>query len=285
MSKVNEHFEDPQLKKAVQRVWCAGRAPQGLRDRVEKIVDPSYACRCGRMTAMAITLAAVIAAAGFTWMHSSAPIAFANVSPPENAIAGLIRTHDYCCKAADHHLVPDIAANDFPTIGRKFSSDLKVPVISTALPNWQFAGAGGCPVWGHESAHLLYRSGVQRLSIFSLPAADFALGQAGGDFETTIDGHHLAGFVRDGGLYCVVADSPDGTVTDLQANQLRNELRDDFSQSVVFVTPGRVPQVIPAEVVLLVSNVRHNLPHLPTLATLSPQQWIVYHPTHDGFRY
>ena len=45
------------------------------------------------------------------------------------------------------------------------------------------------------------------------------------DLEATWPGHPIAGFVKDGGLYCLVGSSPDNTLTARQLDEMRDRLR------------------------------------------------------------
>jgi hypothetical protein len=182
-------------------------------------------------------LAALVLISGglFAW-HLMGPH---DAALPDDVAINMVKTHDFCSAAPDHHLIRGVGPDDFVAIGQKLAADLKVPILSTPVDNWQFAGAGRCMVWGHESGHLLYRNGAETLSVFTLPAKDFGLSAASENYDATVNGHHIAGFVNAGGLYCVVMYAPDGSVNESQAMALRDHLRDAFDKDTVAVDDPR----------------------------------------------
>jgi hypothetical protein len=240
---VEENFiNDPRLKAAVKRIWSDDAAPPALRDRVQQILAESAPPATPRWAAYAIAASLLVAASVVTWLPwSYSPGVLADEPLPQTVAQSMVLTHDRCCQARDHHLLKGVRGDDFAAIGRRLSGDLHVPVLSTPLADWQFAGAGPCPVWGHESAHLLYREGARTLSVFSIPARDFALGTQDQRYAATLDTHQLAGFVRDGGLYCVVANSPDGQISADQVARLRDRLLNSFTADSFTAAPAAPP--------------------------------------------
>jgi hypothetical protein len=222
-------LNDQRLKAAVKRIWSADAAPPELRARVQQMLSGAAvpARSTSRWTGYAIAALVLLAASTVTWI----PWNWGDEALPPTVAASMVLTHDRCCGARDHHLLRGVGPDDFAAIGRKLSGDLGVPV------HWQFAGAGPCPVWGHESAHLLYRDGMQTLSVFSIPAKDFALGNDSQRYAATLDTHRLAGFVHDGGLYCVVANSPDGQISAAEVSRLRDQLLNSFSADSYTAAP------------------------------------------------
>ncbi|MGD1277439.1 MAG: hypothetical protein ABR964_09465 [Tepidisphaeraceae bacterium] len=160
---------------------------------------------------------------------------------PRQLAADMIATHDRCCLAKDHHRIKGVNGDDYVAMGQILTRHLKVPIISTAVAPWQFAGAGVCPVGGHPTAHYLYRHGAQAMSVFSIPAAVFSMNEEGENYDASQRGHELAGFVKSGGLYCVVVSASDGSATASQAKQLRDQLRDSFARATVTAWSGQGP--------------------------------------------
>jgi hypothetical protein len=221
-------LNDQRLKAAVKRVWSEDTAPPELRARVQQMLSTTTvpARSTTRWTGYAIAALLLLSASTVTWI----PWNWGGDEPlPPSVLASMVQTHDRCCGARNHHLLRGVHGDDYAAIGRKLSGDLGVPVLSIPLAHWEFAGAGPCPVWGHESAHLLYRDGMQTLSVFSIPAKDFALGSDNERYAATLDTHRVAGFVHDGGLYCVVANSPDGQITAAEVSRIRDQLLSSFS--------------------------------------------------------
>ena len=251
------------MKSAVKRVWGQGSASPQLRARIARILhdaDPKASGADGnsgsgssgrallipsirpatagsparqRYIGYAIAASILLFAGLLTWgpysqVHQSSN-ELADRDFPETTAKDMVARHDTCLTAPDHHLVAGVAANDFTAIGGKLSEQLKIPVISTALKGWTFAGAGPCPIWGHPTAHLLYRNGEKTLSVFSIPARDLALAYSSGEYATRFGDHALAGFLKDDGLYCVVEQSS-APSTEEEARQLRDQLQDAFSK-------------------------------------------------------
>jgi len=266
MSDVEPHFDDPHLKQAVKRLWCSHEPSAGLRDRVGKIVNPCHAIRCGRMVAIFVVVGAVVVASVATWSGQSAATN-GEVELASTIADGFVHTHDRCCTVANHHFLPGLQPNDIAGAGRYLADQLQVAVIAPPLANWQFDGAGGCPVWGHESAHLLYHNGNQRLSVFTIPAQDFDLDQ-NGKFVAQNGNHYLAGFLRTGGLYCVLIQSPENSAD--AAAHLRDQLLADYQ--VVAYLPGQgQPKFADS------APIKVNLFHLLPLTSLFPSSLIAYH--------
>jgi hypothetical protein len=236
-------LNDPRLKAAVKRIWSDDAAPPALRDRVQQILSESASPQTNpRWIGIAIAASLLLGASAATWLWTdNQPAILADEALPQTVAASMVLTHDRCCQARDHHLLRGIHGDDFAAIGRRLSGDLKISVLATPLTSWQFAGAGPCPVWGHESAHLLYRDGPRTLSLFSIPAKDFAMPTDQDRYDATIGTHELAGFIRDGGLYCVVANSPNGQITAAQVQHLRDQLMDGFSAESFSAAPVRPP--------------------------------------------
>lgn len=234
---MQESFDDPKLKSAVKRVWGGASASTELRARISVLLRESGAdMRIGsgasqpalwgvsfgsrQWMGFGIAAAILLCFGCLTW----GPERF-----PETTASDMVARHDACLGAPDHHMVAGVAPDDFHGLGENLSGQLKIPVISTPLAGWKFAGAGPCPIWGHATAHYLYRNGDKSLSVFSIPTSDMALKITTGEYTATVGTHKLAGFVKDGGLYCVLAESSDGSVSADDARELRNQLQAGFN--------------------------------------------------------
>jgi hypothetical protein len=157
-----------------------------------------------------------------------------NASPrilPASAVLAMVATHDDCCTLADHHLLPGVPPDDLPAIAQKIRGDLDIPVLAMNIGDgWKFEGAGECPVGGYKTAHLLFRRGNQAMSMFSIPASDFHV-DADQTYAYAADntGHLLAGFAKDGALYCLVESGPAGGMSSDQMQQLRDRLERNWT--------------------------------------------------------
>jgi hypothetical protein len=122
----------------------------------------------------------------------------------------IVRGHDLCVRVhpEQHHFVHDAPKSDFAAIARSLEAKVKHRVIATAVgDDWDFRGASLCPVGTKRVAHLMYRQGDAYLSVYSLPAAAAPSVENHQTCDAEINGRAIAGFVEDGGFYCVVASS------------------------------------------------------------------------------
>jgi hypothetical protein len=200
-------FNDPALKRAIQRVWGQETAPVELRRRVAEMLQSGGATSgmtwSSGATAVADEQSSAVdrasealrrrrspfwgrhplfgvgaaAAALLLGMGSVAavlmkdrPTATALQLPPEFT-QKLIKTHDNCSALADHHLLSGVSPNDFQQIATRINGELHVPVASEPIAEWQFYGANICPVGLNKSGHLVYHRGESALSLFTLPTS------------------------------------------------------------------------------------------------------------------
>jgi hypothetical protein len=250
---VNQSFDDPKLKSAVQRVWRQHIAPENLRARVGQLLEESgnsLSIGSNRSSGQnwigyAIAASVLIFAGLMTWGPYPSGTSPLDRDLPASVAQGMVNRHDLCCGVPDHHA---LGGSDFALIGRTLSGDLRVPVIATNINGWTFAGAAPCPVWGHETAHLLYRKGNDTMSVFSIPAADFDLKYDDGAYATQIGNHEIAGFLKNGGLYCVVEQSPDGSISAARVQALSDQLHASFGKitytaPTAAARPSNIPSV------------------------------------------
>jgi hypothetical protein len=249
---VDEGFDDPRMKAAVRRVWAGESAPIDLRLRIERMLrDASPANQPlvekpvhrprpthqpmrmprlvpGRWPGFAIAAAVLLTFGTGAWMLTNGDQTEKQVAFPYTLVAGIVQTHDRLSQAPNEHFLPEKVAGDFTTIGSRLSTELRIPVISAPLDNWQFIGASRVMVLGHPSASLLYRHGKQTLSILSMPLTASTPSAYDENYVVIMGSHEVAGFVKYSGLYCIVMDSPaDGPNLD-EARQLRNQLQREF---------------------------------------------------------
>jgi hypothetical protein len=136
----------------------------------------------------------------------------------------LVRTHDRCFRAhpTDHHLFTAAPKDNFPAIAQAMSARLHLPVIATSVgDDWNFLGASICRVGDSKSAHLLYAHDGAAVSVFSLPASVAISGCPDHqNCEAAVGGHPMAGFVENGGFFCVVGSS--GAKSRLDAREVKS---------------------------------------------------------------
>ena len=258
---------EPELKAAVRRAWGSHAAPAELRQRVmsalagEELLasDSPTAATAPSADAPATVSPAFWRRRVFRWAAAAAaalvlgvglaalerhtrmtPAMAAAHSPalggtfPTQLAGALVRTHDGCLRfhPTDHHLFNGAPKDDFPKIAQAMSARLNHPVIAVSLGDgWAFHGAAICPVGDLKSAHLIYAHDDAAISVFSLPAS-VALSSCPDhqNCEAAVNGHPMAGFVENGGFFCIVA-TPGGKST-VDAQQVKT-LRDQLHGQVV----------------------------------------------------
>jgi hypothetical protein len=162
---------------------------------------------------------------------------------PADLANALVRTHNGCLRVhpTDHHLFVAAPKGDMRVIAQAMSARLKHPVVTTSLDDgWVFRGAAICPVGSQKAAHLVYARDDAAISIFSLPASVAESSCTDHqDCEAALDGHPMAGFVENGGFYCVVATSGGKSAVDAQqVKALRDRLH---GQVVAAAQSNRAP--------------------------------------------
>jgi hypothetical protein len=98
----------------------------------------------------------------------------------------------------------------------------EVPLPDLSAQGWVLTEAAVVQVQALPAARCVFSRGGSTLTLFSLPSGAFAGAEDGETYQTVIDGHPLAGFIRGGGVHCVVgsAGTPLAEVTPL-TDQLR----------------------------------------------------------------
>jgi hypothetical protein len=95
-----------------------------------------------------------------------------------------------------------------------------VPVVR--LAGWKLESAGTTQVAGAQGGRWRLSKGRRTLTVLSLPREAFK-GEEGYDaYNFVLDKHAIAGYVRDGGIHCVVGDP---SMTASESIALREELR------------------------------------------------------------
>ncbi len=230
MAHIDEpEFDDPALKRAIQRSLGREAVPGRLRLRVQQIVASAEAGavvtrKISRRPLISIQniAASLFLLAGLGLMtyqfwtnfhtpsYQSASVPATQI--PESVQAAMIQTHDRCTAMKDHHLV---GGDDWEAIRKELLKEEGINVLAVDLrkDGWQFKGAGRCNVGDMQAAHLLYTRSNQVISVFSLPATSGCHSGDGSCIVKEIQKHPTASFVRGGGIYSVVGSSTDGKLT------------------------------------------------------------------------
>jgi hypothetical protein len=248
-------FDEPALKAAVCRAWAGEAAPVELRRQIESLVSE----RPVGETEAASSLPDVIHVAAGFWRRALIGFAMGAAAilmiglavvvfqmsrseqPKTTAEGGsaagpalpaelgnqLVARHDSCTHAPDHHFFTAAPRDNFKAIAQGMSTELHHPVLAAAIgSDWEFRGAGKCPVGSTPSAHLVYAQGDAFVSVFSLPASRFPTCPNHENCEADLNGHAIAGFREGESFYAVVGSGKGRTPIDLkQVTALRNRLR------------------------------------------------------------
>jgi hypothetical protein len=238
----NENFDEPALKAAACRCWGGECAPAELRAAVQRLmqsIDESREGRSGlfripRSTWMLAAAAMVALVAGLSFRYLL-PTGHAHstqlaITLPSTLETDLVVRHDLCCAAGNHQHLP-VSKNDDAGIAAVLRATLgrAVLVARPFDPGWTFRGAAICPVGTTPAGHLVFARGSDTFSIFSLPHSVAPALKDGDQFAMTVQSHSIAGFEKDGALFCLVADSPDKTLTSADLLEMRSRMEHDVT--------------------------------------------------------
>lgn len=219
-------FDDPALKAAIRRVWKDHGAPPDLRRQMQ-VRAASVTAAHRPPIALAAAAIILIALGLVAWRLSrvAPPYHQQMAKLPNDLAQNLVKTHDYCCSQSDHHM-PGLPRDDFSAIAKVLTARLGWPVLAAPLKDdWKFDGAAICPVGRSQSAHLVFKRGKDDISIFSLPASLAPNAQHVAEYQEVEEGHPIAAFAANGGLFCVVGSGPDDTMKLSNVRAILDELR------------------------------------------------------------
>jgi hypothetical protein len=236
-------INDPAMKSAIKRAWGGECCPANLRKCVCTLLDDAdepmrpwlaWGAAAAAVLAMAVLLTAVHRTANIS------NLAIASDSSPQNTQLSdalptalqteLIKTHDRCSQKATHHRLL-VSMNDDAAMAAAMRSQLARAVL-VARPtqgDWTFKGASVCQVASSPTGHLVFSSGDQALSIFSLPNSVDPKLKDGAHIETMKDGHPIAAFAKDGALFCLVGSGAGDAMTVSQLAQMRDRMEADVT--------------------------------------------------------
>ncbi len=250
------HFDDSNLQHAVRKCWAGECCPAKLRKRVEVMLQDAEdqqkagpIVRWGRWVLYPLASAAVIGLVVGLKMYNPPATPTVNATAvviPAALQTELVATHDRCSQKPNHQTLGD---GDDATLARAMTAQLHRPVL-VARPSesgWDFRGAAVCKVGSTRSGHLVFTSGSDALSVFSLPK-DAMPGVADGtEFEAVSDGHPIVGFVRDNAVFCLVGSGPDANVSAPRLEALRFKLEPRITEMAA--AANAEPPVVAVELI------------------------------------
>ncbi len=134
-----------------------------------------------------------------------------NRSPYDSAVAiadstfdDMVKVHTARAegKAGSDTVGPAALASAGKTLSKQIGRGVFVPDLSAK--GWTFDGAGVRTLGSYQVAQLFYKKDGKALSVFSLPASAASGAPEGQTYEKTFSGSAIAGFVKEGGLFCIV---------------------------------------------------------------------------------
>lgn len=251
-----QSFDDPALKAALRRALDSSGAPSALRDRIRSMAasevpagEPIPPIRVAgaeergvadrpiplfrRGSFMKFAAAAVLIL-GFgslsyqIWDANRTPTYVATYAVPPSLYKGMIETHDArLAGSATPDTTADLAA------APALSQAIGRPVLAAKLTDdgWKFEGGAVRDVGPHAAAQLFFTKGTSAISVFSLPASAVPNAKDDVTYDTVFNGHPIAGFVKKGGLFCIVGSSTDGSLTVDDVKALLERHRGEIAKS------------------------------------------------------
>ena len=222
MPETPNQFDDPNLKASVRRALgngAPGASPE-LRRRIVDLIEREtgggvplrltprpFRTRWMRWAVAALIALAATVAGGYLWhRHHEAEEREEYLAANLPLFNDMIRAAD-APPAANSELAPTA---DHDALRKLLESKLgrRVPVPDWRPRGWTLASATLSPVGKHSAALLCYHNAGRKVVLVSLPATAYKAeeGEEPEPYEYTVDGHPLAGFVKDGCLNCVVGD-------------------------------------------------------------------------------
>lgn len=213
-------FEDPQLKAIVRRATLGGGggATSELRDRVAGLVAretqaaPLRPVRPWRARLAWVAMAAAILAvasvgAVYLWQrHHEAAEREEYLAANLPLFTDMIREHGRSDAAGFDALAMPLDDRDGVRKSLAAKMGRSVPVPDWREKGWRLTRAGVGAVGKHAAAELRYENAGRAILLVSLPADAYSghEGEEPEPYEYTVDGHPIAGFVKDGGLHCAI---------------------------------------------------------------------------------
>ena len=244
MSESTPEFEDANLKLAVRRAAGGTKPNADLRAAVADLIRretrgegddadeqdvPRVIARTGlrggaaRWFALAAALVlAVGGAALLLHRHHRLAEDAEYLAANRPLFDAMIRAQ--CDPAGRAAAAADLPVDDRDGLRKLLAQRLRrpVPVPDWAGKGWRLAAASVGSIANHRCAELCYENGGRKILFVSLPADAYSghEGEEPEPYQYSVDGHPVAGFVRDGGLHCIIGapDVPLSEVADLKVD-------------------------------------------------------------------
>ena len=126
-----------------------------------------------------------------------------SIKLPDQFAADMQSSHDALAKPAAATAALDLAAT-----AKQLSSNVSYAVAAPDFKDgWIPQAANVTRIDGMPTAQILYRRGGAAISLYTLPSTRLDYPADGATYAMTIQGHALAGIVRNGFMYCIIGDA------------------------------------------------------------------------------
>jgi hypothetical protein len=206
--------DDPALKAALRRVLGQETAPAALRARIQSLASTAaeekplrIPARRGPLYKLAMA-AAILLCFGFAgyriWQETRPPAYQQQYAVPNTVYKAMTEAH--AARGEQKASPPDSATTLADAQG--LAAQVKRPVFVPELEKngWTFKGGAVRKLAGRDTAQLFFTKGSQTLSVFSFPADVAPKAIEDTSYDTTFQNLPIAGFVKKGGLFCIVGD-------------------------------------------------------------------------------
>jgi len=214
-------FDDPNLKAAIARIRGGHTARPDLVDRVRNSLAEAMNGDAGpvrrievkprspalRRLAIAASIVAAFALGVVTHsvVHKYVE-AREDLEANEKLFRGMIAAHQGQLDGPPELFGSlDDPARLRQLLAKRLSHEVPLPDLSAK--GWVLREAAVVQLQALPAARCVFSRGGSTLTLFSLPSGAFAGAEEGGSYQTVVDGHPLAGFIRGGGVHCVVGDA------------------------------------------------------------------------------
>jgi hypothetical protein len=254
MAEQPPSFEDDGLKAAVQRAWGKEPAPADLQRRVAALVaagrqvprepetrpreKPSRMRLRPRWYPIAASILCIL---GVGWLSYTLYDQYRPRGPtivigprgkpkfelPESYLKGMVARHDEAVAgAATAPSQVQLASLD--TLKAELTKQINNPVaVISPGDAWTLKSARATSIADNKTAQFLFAkndSPNTTVSLFSVPVFRPYTPVDGAEYDQSFNGHAVAGFVSKEMIYCIVLNSPDGSVKIEQLEPLRTQL-------------------------------------------------------------
>jgi len=232
MAEQPGQFNDKALKAAVRATWGEQRAPENLRRSIAAIAlaarpaPPRFRIGPRSLAAAAVLVVGISSVVFQVYRLRPVPPQLPNhYQLSSSLVADLAAKHD-----RDAYL--GSTSMDLAQLGKELSEKLGITVLSASPgPDYHFEGASISTIGNQQAAHLLFKRGSESLSIFSMAADQLPHTNQWAHYDGCDAKHTMAGFVQDGGFYCLTASGPNSARCNGMISGAMQELSSQFPAS------------------------------------------------------